>query len=1210
MANSDKSSRYLSVASGHIDSLISYVTDVKPYHTKLSEIVEEFLFEDSINVKIEEEHQELLVLGPDLLNRGSNSALKVWDKIGASRPADTLSAQRTVISDGTRRTFPIPLTTVPKLLSQSSQDAFVVGVNDNQQIPGLIRGVYSNRRFDGPGVPLVQKNGKHMVEGVDYHISLGAFSFKTIGGSKWKEQAVADLTSFAQNPGALAFNNVYEQFGSIVDIIPGTYEEFKLTWNGTALTVVGSISGNLGTCQFGKTFTSPKITFTFTSAYGDPATEQPTLNVGDTFILTPREKITVATNAPDETWTIIKTNPQALQAAPLFKRTSSIPAQSTPALTIYGQSLEWTLRSDWTITFIDATTYVISTKDVVNKQLAGYPKTVSLIDGCSFKDEFIHYTIVPPLNGFQAGDSFSFTIKTLKPNYLVYGSKSGWQAPATAGQWYWNGKIGFKIPKLDYYALKRSSTISTSKDGDDWQPVVVNGQELTNVSYINNAFIASGAKSIVAASTDGTSWSDDLTNFATIDKRLAIVGEDGLVAMTEDGETWYKVATHTTKKLKGITVIPVSGGESPNVIIVVGEGGTILTSINGFGWTNRESNVKASLNSIAYSNDWIIAVGDNGTILRSKDRITWTVTTSPTTENLNKVKFLNDAFWAVGTNGTIITSKDGVNWAKGVSNTTAELNDIAFGAGRYLAGGRGGVMCKSFNGITWTSYDSKPINAIEFGAEEQVFVTVEHVIGVPANFVPLRAPHSAAAPSMYTITFRSPVNGGSVVGGTVQNNLYGYRQGFKINENWQDEYCSFKIGPSDDVYRPGEQIDVYLVPKATFIANGNYDELPYDTTVFDTHIGKIEYPLDLLQEYFPLHYNQDALIFPNTTPADDGVKIIVDKAMKESIDFRIGKGAEDQVVPPAELAATNGWVPLEFRYYDRRINNDSVAEFPDLATYLDAYLASDPDTKVFTITQPRYKTTNRPAEATLIFDDVFFKKYLPERKYFSLRFNQTDSYSQTIRVKVSENLRIYARIRLNFDDIAMVKVSDITPATWETVAILNMQDEFNAAFLEGGFFTKVDANEITSIVPMPEPTISVKEKPTEIAGTNFSEGLQIVMRLTADAEVGYDTYPYDTEPYYDYIDNRPVGTILSVSLNYDVNTDVNGIHVAIAAEEYVVTHNKKGSTPTVIVYPDDTTKPSFVVFPEMIYTPVAGAQLSSFKFSVPDGTGPFQLTLA
>lgn len=77
------------------------------------------------------------------------------------------------------------------------------------------------------------------------------------------------------------------------------------------------------------------------------------------------------------------------------------------------------------------------------------------VNGFSYKNRIksIHYTLIPNEYGFDAGDVVSFYTYKSRPNYLVYGSVSGWQQPAEYNKYYWNGKIGFKItpPSFTFY---------------------------------------------------------------------------------------------------------------------------------------------------------------------------------------------------------------------------------------------------------------------------------------------------------------------------------------------------------------------------------------------------------------------------------------------------------------------------------------------------------------------------------------------------------------------------------------------------------------------------------------------------------------------------------------------------------------------------------------------------------------------------------------
>ena len=1223
-------SRYLSVANGHIDSLIDYVLDVKPYHTKLSEIVEEFLFEDQIAVRITEQQSTLTTLGPDFLNKSLLGSRAVWDIIGNARPAEWLSANRIVVSDGSRRVFPVPTTVTAKLFSDLSSENFEVDVDDDTQIPGITRGVYNPVRWDGPGIARVLKNDVPQAESVDYHISHGAFSFDTFSSSRWKQTNIVDITDFGYNPGVLAYSNVYKPYGSIIDIESDTYEEWTLVYNADdeVLSVTGSESGYIGDAEFDVVFNTGGLTFKFAEAFGEDPGTDPFVSDGDEFILTPRSKITVSPTAPEETWTLIKTNPQALTAAPIFSREGDAP-ETAPVLSVYTRSLERTPASSWTITFTAEDEYELNGQISSEEVLEGYPKTVSYVDGKSFSDEFISFTLIPPSGGFLEGDSFSFSVAAEKPNYLVYGSESGWQDSATIGEWYWNGFIGFKIPPLEYYALKRSASISTSTDGITWDAVVVNNQELSSVSYINNAFIATGSGSIVAQSATGSSWNTDTTNFVSVDNKLILIGAAGFIAQTEDGETWYRLASHTTENLNGIDVVPTDTADeasTPNLIVVVGDNGTILTSLNGIGWTVRSSGVTTDLKSIAHNDDWMVAVGENGTILRSNDRINWVLDSSVTSETLNKIKLLNDALWAVGENGTILKSLNGTSWTTLVSNTTGELNDIAYGNGRYVAVGRTGSTCTSVDGVVWTEHVGRALNAIEFGDEggDGLFVTVERQVSQITNFEALLPVHSVADPSVYSVVFRQPVSGMDVVGGTVKNNIYGYRQGLKVGEDWSDEFASFKITSGSGDYHPGEQVDVYLVPKSRFIARGNYDELPYESTFYDTSIGEIEYPLDLLQEYFPLYHSYGSVIFPGITGDDAGQSIVIDKASHDYVNFRIGMGDGTETPPPGCLAATSsGWVPLEYRFTDSESLSNISCTY-DKASFIEAYLASDPDTKVFTIVQPK-DAYGRPSSATLTFEEDFFEEFLPERRTFSFRFGQAGSYGQVIRVKMSENLKIFGRVELIFGDITTISISDSLPISFETGAFLYQADTIEVVFSEGGLtsedlgydilpydtigfdlpavLTSVsgmiedpvgsgnyvytgDSDDIVTLGELTDdPMIHVDETSTEETGTEFNDGLQILVRHISD------------------------GLTVELGINYndDYDTAAGGVLIEDDAPLYLVTHNLSVELPTVTIDPDIGS--SFEVTPTALYSATTGG-LYCFTCEVPDGTAPFRMILS
>lgn len=1233
-------SRYLAVASGHTDALIDYVLDVKPYHTKLSEIVERYEINDDVNVKITEDHQLLAFLGADILE--------------SSIPYPGVRARRSntwwkeLISDGNRTVWQMPFTSVHKFLSHAGQEVFIAGEKDDLQIPGISNHggrAFNPRRWDGPSVTNVRKEGVHQQESKDYFLSHGVYSFETRPNQRWIEQNIAHIPAFAESTGVLLYQDVVKASASIRDIERGAYDEWTLTCVDDATGIVevtGQLNGSIGTAQFGTTFDHPLLKFDF-----DPAPDQVDhmLSVGDKFVLTPYHKITVAEDAPQEVWSLIKSNPIVVQDKPVFTVGAGTPARLyQPALELHTRSLDRvTVPSVWSVTFNGDGTYNLS------KMSSETPYTIENIDlkdGCSFKNEDIHFTIIPTIEGFFAGDTFNFTVGDRAENFLVFGSVSGWQPNAKIGEWYWNGKIGFKVPKLEYFAKIYQTTVSVSPSAEDqtWYVAVSNAQVLKSVSY-NGAFYVAGEDSIVGSSPDGSSWSPNVVPPGP-GELIVIVGENGTVATSVDGEEWLSQETGVNATLRASTVIPdllvskfnsdpviitqtvndkfdnvaivlndgneldpsgisvwrVVGGvpqeESvpfwydatddaiylydpslpptatipfaigdeivvsyslnlQNCLIVVGDSGTILTSATGFGWVKRTSGTNNNLNSVAWSDDAMIAVGDGGTILRSIDRITWTPvsfglsvlgTLQQQDVNFNDIIYVDtyNTFIVVGSNGVIIRSTDGgLTWTR-VANTwdtplerdTGLFTSVTFGDDKFVTVGPDGFIASSEDaGISWTRYRGKPYNSIAYGNGQ--FVAVGGSKSTMELFTKVKDVHSIAEPSVYTITFQQPVKPNDVVQhATVVNNIYGYRKALTVNEVWEDEFCSFRIEsiPGQFEYQAGDTIKVYLAPEYTYAAEGWYDEHRYEIPLYDTGVADITVPWLYNEEYFPLYHSHGVVIFKGGV--NNGERIIIDKALLDVMRFRINDA--NTLYP--ELASVNGWIPLEFRYFDRATSPASLydgktAHFPDLTTQIEAYLCSDPTVRVFTIEQPRYQCTNRNGSATIRFDEDFYKNYVPFNTRFSFRSQPDSSYGQKIRVKVTENLRAYARIRLNLFDNIPVAFGDESFSGINIVGNLVLDDTLNITMIEGGALPIVfgydempfnmfaydqryaaviphaieiapgvyeyDESVERPILPRPisgSPGTFVSEESTETTGTSFLEGFTFVEKLAAPVQ--------------------------------------------------------------------------------------------------------------
>lgn len=153
------------------------------------------------------------------------------------------------------------------------------------------------------------------------------------------------------------------------------------------------------------------------------------------------------------------------------------------------------------------------------------------------------------------------------------------------------------------------------------------------------------------------------------------VGNTGAIYTNASGgvtDNWTSRTSGTVNDLYGVAFVN-------NRFIVVGENGTLLTSIDGINWNLQSSNTGNALRHVAYGADRYVAVGDAGTIVDSTDASIWNVQAAPTTESFRSIVFAPDQqFIAVGTAGMLAYSTTGVGGSWTTSNAgSADLNSLA-----------------------------------------------------------------------------------------------------------------------------------------------------------------------------------------------------------------------------------------------------------------------------------------------------------------------------------------------------------------------------------------------------------------------------------------------------------------------------------------------------------------------------------------------------
>ena len=293
------------------------------------------------------------------------------------------------------------------------------------------------------------------------------------------------------------------------------------------------------------------------------------------------------------------------------------------------------------------------------------------------------------------------------PTYsLIINSVNGtsWPSNKLSEQPVGLSDIGYFNGKYIITSTNTATPIFVSTDGVSWATtglvdgtVSIDSTQLYSVSYLNGKYIATGNN--IVSSTDGYNWIEVYNFYGSIlygISGITINNFNGFVAVgygpdysviptitqsvvlnSLDGITW----TNVTPSGSAETLYGVTSGN--NIIIIVGDNGTIFTSINSSNWINVVTG-SYNLRDVAYSSDLglFVIVGEAGAILTSSDDgATWTDLTDSdiTTENLNGITWNNidNEFVIAGNNNVILQSADGITWINvGVFDTLPTIYDV------------------------------------------------------------------------------------------------------------------------------------------------------------------------------------------------------------------------------------------------------------------------------------------------------------------------------------------------------------------------------------------------------------------------------------------------------------------------------------------------------------------------------------------------------
>lgn len=249
------------------------------------------------------------------------------------------------------------------------------------------------------------------------------------------------------------------------------------------------------------------------------------------------------------------------------------------------------------------------------------------------------------------------------------------------------------------------------------------------VSHLMNDVIWHGGRYVMVGSTDnypgvgrvftsvdGDHWDaetipidDWLYGIGYFKDRFLVVGLGGTVLSSRSGNDWEQVTTNSALPLFDIA-------SSPTTCVAVSMG-SVLVSDDGEGWTEVNVPFSGRLYSIGWVDDRFIATtaGDSMSCFlisetgREWDKITVERPGSGRTEFYG-IAASDDLIVAVGPNENVLTSQDGINWVErdpGIPGSESVfLRSVMWDGQRFVAVGGshlawGGFTVISSDGVNW-----------------------------------------------------------------------------------------------------------------------------------------------------------------------------------------------------------------------------------------------------------------------------------------------------------------------------------------------------------------------------------------------------------------------------------------------------------------------------------------------------------------------------
>lgn len=295
-----------------------------------------------------------------------------------------------------------------------------------------------------------------------------------------------------------------------------------------------------------------------------------------------------------------------------------------------------------------------------------------------------------------------------------------------------------------FLAMGEAGKQATSSDGSNWTVETVATAKTIKAVHWDSAlgFGAASGQNVIYSSSDTSTWTERATSslfdFVSNGSRMVGLSNYGVIYSSTDGLAWESDAS-------GNSIIPnvLRGADwSGTDLVISAQNGEIAVRSPGSWddgdglWTTTDADANGSLNNVAFLNGTYLSVGDGSAMLSSTNLSNWSKHSTDVVEGADLKAIDGNGAGvkvAVGNAGWVATSDSPTSLWSGqqLTSVAGDLNDVIWTGTQFAATGRSKasgssitdnaiVVLTSPDGHTWNelNVDGSPLGIARIAGHE------------------------------------------------------------------------------------------------------------------------------------------------------------------------------------------------------------------------------------------------------------------------------------------------------------------------------------------------------------------------------------------------------------------------------------------------------------------------------------------------------------